>query len=75
MKEYEVKMVLDLNNPEGANFHNSIRSLDGIKNSISQFRDKLREMKGKENVAVEADKISIIEDIFVETFSNNGITV
>lgn len=78
MKEYEVKMVLDLTNPEGANFHNSIRSLDGIKNSIKQFRDRLNDLKEEYNAAddkVEFDRIIVIENMFVEAFGANGITV
>lgn len=78
MKEYEVKMVLDLTNPEGANFHNSIRSLDGIKNAIADFRQKLTELKEEyddPDNAVKFSQIQVIEEAFIEAFKSQGITV
>lgn len=84
MKEYEVKMVLDLTNPEGANFHNSIRSLDGIKNAISSFKgyltDKLDNVvsqkpeKGSPNEMLK-NRLEEIISVFEQSFKDNGITI
>lgn len=88
MKEYEVKMVFDLTKPDGTNLYNSIRSLDGIKNAISVFKQYLigsikevEELKGKDttgshkSIEVLLPKLNDVLKNFDQSFKDNGITV
>lgn len=85
MKEYEVKMVFDLKNPEEANLYNSIRSLDGIKNAILNFKGYIQQaFKESEEIKVTTPegmksaflvKIKDILNNFERSFKDNGITV
>lgn len=85
MKEYEVKMVFDLTKPEEANIYNSIRSLDGIKNAINNFKGNLsRIIDESEKIKFSGDnafkveflkKIHEVNAVFEQSFKEQGINV
>lgn len=77
--KHNVSFELDLTNPDEANIYNAIRSLEGIKNSIAQFRKALTEMREdmsvSESKAAFVGEIAIVEGLLLKAFGDNGVTI